>query len=361
MVDIRHPQPQKGRGSVSNQTGRFEPLKRLDIDDGWELEDESPRLRTTITNEACRSAITTNQSPDLPFEQSINPYRGCEHGCSYCYARPSHAHMGLSPGLDFESRLFAKPDIARVLEKELRKPGYVCKPIMLGTNTDPYQPIERDLRLTREILQVLSSFNHPLAIVTKSDLVLRDLDILAPMAEQGLASVAISVTTLDRELARKLEPRAPVPRKRLQAIESLSAAGIPVSTFAAPVIPFINDGEMESIIEAGARCGAVKASYILLKLPLEMKELFADWLRTHTPGKEKHVLSLVRQSRNGKLNQSDFRTRMTGTGEWAELLARRFKLQCKKSCVQQAHRSALGLDTSLFSPPPRAGDQLALF
>jgi DNA repair photolyase len=256
-------------------------------------------LRTVVGEDTPRAIISTNTSPDLPFDQSINPYQGCEHGCVYCYARPSHARFGLSPGLDFETRLFAKSDAPAALERQLRRPGYRCKTILLGANTDPYQPIERRLGLTRRILSVLSDFNHPVAVITKSNLVLRDIDILAPMAERGLASVGVSVTTLDRGLARRMEPRASTPARRIEAIGRLSATAIPTAVMASPMIPALNDAELEAIMEAGARAGATAASTILVRLPLELKELFADWLAAHAPDKADHVLNLIRQSRGG--------------------------------------------------------------
>ncbi|NQV47423.1 MAG: PA0069 family radical SAM protein [Rhodospirillaceae bacterium] len=366
MPDIRANLPKKGRGVITNPSGRHEPLQRLAIDDGWALEeDDIAPLRTTVTDEACRSAITYNRSPDLPFDRSINPYRGCEHGCAYCFARPSHAHMGLSPGLDFESRLFAKPDIARVLERELEKQAYACQPIALGTNTDPYQPIERQYGLMRQILEVLAAFNHPITIVTKSALVVRDLDILGPMAARGLVSVAVSVTTLKRELSRKLEPRAPTPEKRLATIGALSDAGIPVSIFAAPMIPALNDMELESIIAAGRTAGATSAVYSLLKLPYELKDLFSEWLNEYAPGRASHVLSLLSQSRGGDLNDSRFGVRMTGTGTLADLLSKRFRLACKRVAMDaigaRTEPGTLGLDCTQFKAPPKAGQQMALF
>jgi DNA repair photolyase len=362
MIDIRHETLKKGRGAHANPTGRFEPLQKVAIDDGWDLdESDLPRLRTTVTLETCRSAITYNKSPDLPFDRSINPYRGCEHGCAYCYARPSHAHMGLSPGLDFESRLFAKTNIAEALERDLRKPAYRCRAIMLGANTDPYQPIERQHRLTRQLLEVLEAYQHPVAIVTKSNLVLRDLDILGPMAEKGLASVAVSVTTLDRQLSRQLEPRAPTPEKRLQAIRGLTQAGIPACVFAAPMIPFLNDAELEAILEAGSQAGATSASYSLLRLSRELKELFSEWLDAHAPGKKQHVLSLLRQNRDGALNETTFGKRMTGSGPLAQLLSKRFHLGCRHLSLIPADASELGLECGRFRSPPRRGDQMALF
>ena len=362
MMEIRAERALKGRGAIANLSGRHEPLSRIGIDDGWDYDDpDLPPLRTTVTLEACRSALTYNRSPDLPFDRSINPYRGCEHGCIYCYARPSHANMGLSPGLDFESRLFAKPDIAYVLDRQIRKRGYRPAPIMLGANTDPYQPIEKQHRLTRKILEVLAACNHPVAIVTKSAMVLRDLDLLAPMAEKGLVSVAVSVTTLDSQLARQMEPRAASPHNRLRAIRGLSDAGVPTMVFAAPMIPFLNDAELENILAAGKDAGAVAASYILIRLPLELKDLFGDWLAEHVPGKSDHVLSLIRQLRGGDLNDADFGSRMKGRGELAGLLARRFRLACRKYDLSKAESSGIDLRTDFFRASPRAGDQLALF
>ncbi len=362
MIDVRTEHALKGRGAIANLSGRHEPLARVGIDDGWDYDDpDLPPLRTTVTLEACRSALTYNKSPDLPFDRSINPYRGCEHGCIYCYARPSHANMGLSPGLDFESRLFAKPDIAWVLEQQLRKPGYRPAPIMLGANTDPYQPVEKQHRLTRKILEVLDASHHPVAIVTKSAMVLRDLDILGPMAEKGLVSVAVSVTTLDRKLARQMEPRAATPDNRIRTIRELSAAGVPVMVFAAPMIPFLNDAELEAILAAGKDAGAVAASYTLIRLSQELKGLFGDWLREHVPGKSDHVLNLIRQLRGGELNDTGFGRRMTGSGELARLLSRRFNLACRKYGLSKAESSGIDLRTDLFRLSPRAGDQLALF
>ncbi len=363
MVDLKPDIPLKGRGAVANRSGRHEPLQRFAVDDGWELdgEDEAPPLRTTVVYETCRTAITFNQSPDLPFDRSINPYRGCEHGCSYCYARPSHANMGLSPGLDFESRLFAKANVAEVLERQLRKPGYRCRAIMLGANTDPYQPIERSHKLSRRVLEVLAAHRHPVAIVTKSALVLRDLDILRPMAEQGLASVAVSVTTLDRDLSRRLEPRAPTPERRLATLRELSRAGVPATVFASPMIPFLNDAELDAILEAGAAAGATSAAYILLRLSLELKEIFSQWLDAHAPGKKAHVLSLLRQNRDGALNDSRFSKRMTGEGPLADLLAKRFHGACRKFGLDPANANELNLDCGRFRPPAVPGDQLPLF
>ncbi|MFO0995625.1 MAG: PA0069 family radical SAM protein [Alphaproteobacteria bacterium] len=350
----------KGRGARSNASGRFEPTTRVVVDDGWERsdDDELPPLRTTVTVDSTRTIIARNDSPDIPFDRSINPYRGCEHGCIYCFARPSHAYLGLSPGLDFESRLFAKPDAARLLERELRAPSYRCEVMALGTNTDPYQPIERRLTVTRQILEVLSAFSHPVGIVTKSALVARDIDILAPMAKRKLARVFLSITTLDPVLARRMEPRAATPARRLETIKALADAGIPVGVMAAPMIPALNDRELESILEAAAGAGASAAGYILLRLPLEIKDLFAEWLEGHYPDRAKHVLNLVRGARGGALYDPKFGERMRGKGAYADLLANRFAVATKRLGLDRREDDAL--DTSQFKPPPMAGDQLSL-
>ncbi|MHA1538017.1 MAG: PA0069 family radical SAM protein [Alphaproteobacteria bacterium] len=353
----RQPRPaNKGRGAGGNASGRFEPLSRHRTDDGWghpfatgEIE---PPLKTTVSRDRSRTIIARNASPDLGFEQSINPYRGCEHGCVYCFARPTHAWLGLSPGLDFESRLFAKPDAPSLLKKELAAKSYRCRPIALGTNTDPYQPIERDYRITRRLLKVLSDCRHPVTIVTKSAMVLRDLDILAPMAERGLVKVCLSITTLDRGLARRMEPRASTPVRRLETIAGLKAAGVPVGVMAAPMIPALNDAELDNILQAAAAAGAGEAGYILLRLPLELKALFADWLQSHFPGKARHVLSLVRETRGGKLYRSQFGARMVGQGPYAELLEARFKTACRRLNL---NRRRFDLDTSQFEAPANAG------
>ena len=350
--------PRKGRGAVSNRSGRYEAEARFATDDGWGgAEAEPERLATTVTPDASRTVIARNSSPDVPFDRSINPYRGCEHGCVYCFARPTHAWLGLSPGLDFESRLFAKHDAAALLAAELRRPKYQCRVIALGTNTDPYQPIERELGITRGVLQVLSDFRHPVGIVTKSALVGRDADILAPMSAHGLAAVFISVTTLDPGLARRLEPRAPTPARRLETIAGLSAAGVRVGVMTAPMIPGLNDAELEAILEAAAGAGAVSASYVLLRLPLEIRDLFAEWLEAHAPDRAQRVLSLVRETRGGKLYDSTFGMRMRGQGPYAELIARRFALAARRSCLAG---NRFELETGLFRPPPAPGDQLSL-
>lgn len=360
------PEPQrlrKGRGAVSNASGRFERETRHWADDGWGRgeEDEPPRLATVVVDETARGVIARNSSPDLGFDRSINPYRGCEHGCVYCYARPTHAYLGLSPGLDFESRLFAKVNAAQALERELRKPGYRPRPIMLGANTDPYQPLERTRRITRSVLQVLSDFNHPVTIVTKSVLVTRDLDILAAMAERRLVTVGISLTTLDGKLARTMEPRASSPARRLQAIGALRDAGVPVAVMAAPMIPFVNDHELERILAAAARAGAARAAYTLLRLPLELRDLFSEWLRAHLPDRADRVLARLRDSRDGLLYRSDFATRMKGTGPFADLLGQRFRLACTTLGLAHGRTGDQRLDASKFRPPPQPGDQLTLF
>jgi DNA repair photolyase len=348
------PNPPRGRGAGTNPAGRYERFQIVPDDDGWTAEDpEVPPLRTTVTPDAARTIITRNDSPDIGFDRSINPYRGCEHGCVYCYARPSHAWLGLSPGLDFESRLFHKPAAAALLRRELSRPGYRCDVLAMGTNTDPYQPIERRFALTRSILEVLSEHRHPVAIVTKSHLVTRDLDILAPMARLGLACVAISITTLDRSLARRLEPRAPSPARRLQAIEALAGAGVPAAVMVAPVIPGLTDHELEPILEAASRAGAQSAGYVLLRLPLEVGPLFSEWLQRHHPLRARRVLQAVRDTRNGRLNTPEFGERMRGTGPRAALLSRRFDVACRRLRLARQHQP---LDTTLFrSPANRQG------
>lgn len=339
-----------GRGSLSNPEGRFESLRRERFNDGWDIPEEPlPPLETTVTPDPARSVISRNQSPDIPFEQSINPYRGCEHGCIYCYARPSHAYLNLSPGLDFETRLFYKEHAAERLEQELRKPGYRCSPITLGSNTDPYQPIERTLKVTRSILEVLQRFHHPVSIITKSTLVTRDLDILDDMAQQNLARVMISITTLDDALKRSLEPRAPSAWARLKALQALARNHVPVGVMTAPIIPMINDADMERILKLAADGGAECAGYVLLRLPYEVKNLFREWLATHFPERADHVMSLIRQSRGGKDYQSEFGTRMRGRGAYADLIARRFALACRRLGLTRGR--AKRSNTSLFRLP----------
>ena len=352
------PKALRGRGAVTNKTGRFEKEARTAVDDGWDTLGEIEALRTEVHTERPRNIITRNDSPDISFDRSINPYRGCEHGCIYCFARPTHAYMGLSPGLDFETRLFVKEGAAQLLQRELSAPSYQPRTIAIGTNTDPYQPIERTYRTMRSILEVLSAANHPVGIVTKSALVQRDIDILGPMAARGLAKVALSVTTLDPVLARRMEPRAASPEKRLETIERLAEAGIPTGVMVAPVIPAINDEEIETILTRAHARGAREAGYVALRLPHEARELFAEWLIEHYPGKARHVLSLVREMREGKLYDATFGKRMSGTGPYAWMIGRRFEIALEK--IGYAKTRAR-LRTDLFQPPAHAGQQLSLF
>jgi DNA repair photolyase len=347
-----------GRAAVSNPDPRFDRLRREGVNDGWDRDEDLPPLRTEVSLERPRSAITRNTSPDVGFDRSINPYRGCEHGCIYCFARPTHAYLGLSPGLDFETRLTARPGLPEVLERELAKPGYAPATIAIGTNTDPYQPIEREHRIMRRILEVLEAHGHPVAVVTKGTLIERDIDILSRMAAKGLARVGISVTTLDREVARKMEPRVPAPDRRLATIRRLSEAGIPVRVMASPMIPGLTDHELEAILAAGAEAGAVAASYILLRLPHEVAPLFRDWLAEAFPDRAARVMRAVRATRGGKDYDADWGTRMTGEGLEAELLRRRFEVALKRRGLA---KELPPLRTDLFSRPPRAGDQLSLF
>jgi DNA repair photolyase len=349
----------RGRGAVTNVSGRFEKQARESFDDGWAEPDTLPPFRTETVMERAVSIISRNTSPDIPFDRSINPYRGCEHGCSYCYARPSHAYLGLSPGLDFEAKLYAKPNAAELLERELAAPKYQPAEIALGANTDPYQPIERQFRITRSILEVLSRCNHPVTIVTKSASVTRDIDILAPMAERGLVRVALSITTLDSSLARAMEPRASTPRKRLEALRQLNAAGIPTGVLTAPIIPAINDHEIETLLEAAADVGVTMAHYVLLRLPLELRELFREWLLTHYPGKLRHVMSLVQSTRGGADYVANFGERQVGTGVYAELIAKRFRLASERFGMKR--RGTVKLRTDLFTPPVLPGGQMSLF
>jgi DNA repair photolyase len=374
----------RGRGALSNAVGRYETQTRVLVDDGWSIGQEkrpsafpsgratddgfddgwreedgaAPTLRTEVIRDATRSIIARNKSPDISFDQSINPYRGCEHGCIYCFARPTHAYLGMSPGADFESRLFAKPNAAELLAKELSAPGYVPKVIAIGTNTDPYQPIEKNMRIMRSILEVMRDFRHPVGIVTKSPLVMRDIDILSAMAKEGLAKVALSVTTLDRKLARAMEPRAGTPQRRLEAIRALSQAGIPTGVMFAPAIPALNDGEMEAVLSAAVDCGATSAGYVLLRLPLEIKDLFREWLEAHEPNRAKHVMSLIRSMRGGKDYDAQWNVRMKGTGPYAEMIARRFHMAVKRLGLNRAVRP---LSLTKFRRPARTGDQLSLF
>ncbi|MEO9612716.1 MAG: PA0069 family radical SAM protein [Nitratireductor sp.] len=348
----------RGRAAGINPSGRFEPLRREVFDDGWETLEELPPFKTEVQVEKPRSVITRNTSPDISFDRSINPYRGCEHGCVYCFARPTHAFMGLSAGLDFESRLFAKPDSAKLLEREFSREGYEPKTIAIGTNTDPYQPVERQWRIMREILEVLDAHNHPVGIVTKSALVMRDSDILARMAARGLAKVAFSVTTLDRRLARTMEPRAATPTRRLEAMKALSQAGIPVSVMAAPLIPGLSDHEVERILESAHAAGAREAGYIILRLPLEVSPIFKDWLLRHYPDRYRHVMALIRSMRDGKDYDASWGKRMRGTGPYAWQIGRRFEIAARRIGF---NRARLALRTDLFKPPPRGGEQLRLF
>jgi DNA repair photolyase len=356
------PQPRKGRGAASNASGRFESEERIAFDDGWSVPGTEPEpmpLTTRLQVDATRTIIARNNSPDIGFDRSINPYRGCEHGCIYCYARPSHAFLGLSPGLDFESRIFYKPQAAALLRAELGKKGYSCRPIALGSNTDPYQPAERRLGITRSILEVLRDFRHPVTIVTKGALIQRDIDILAEMAKLRLAVVTVSVTSLDRALARVMEPRAATPQRRLETIAALAKAGVPTGVLSAPMIPALNDAEMEDILTAAKEAGAVTAGYTMLRLPLELKALFKEWLEEHVPNRAAHVLSLVAQSHGGKLYDSTWSKRMVGYGPYAELLSMRFDKACRRIGLDRRHTEPL--DTTLFRPPAQQGDQLALF
>ena len=347
----------RGRGAGVNPSGRYEALSRHVFDDGWETLEELPPFKTEVQVERPRNIITRNDSPDIGFDRSINPYRGCEHGCVYCFARPTHAYLGLSPGLDFESKLFAKPDAAKLLERELAKDGYQPKTIAIGTNTDPYQPIERQWRIMREILEVLEAYDHPVGIVTKSALVTRDIDILSRMAAKGLAKVALSVTTLDRRLARTMEPRAATPPKRLEAMRTLSEAGVPVSVMVGPVIPGLNDQEIERILDSGVAAGAKEAGYVILRLPLEVSPIFKDWLLRHYPDRFRHVMSLVRSMRGGKDYDSEWGKRMRGSGPYAWQIGRRFEIAAKRLGLNTERRS---LRTDLFHSPAKQGEQLVL-
>lgn len=346
----------RGRGAVSRPSGRFEKETREEVDDGWGSLGELDALRTNIHIEKPRTIISRNDSPDISFDRSINPYRGCEHGCVYCFARPTHAYMGLSPGLDFETEIFVKDGAAQLLERELSAPGYTPKMIAIGSNTDPYQPAEKRHRVMRSILEVLARAKHPVGIVTKSALVLRDLDLLAPMAQQGLVKVAISVTTLDPHLARVMEPRAATPRRRLDTIEKLAAAGVPVAVMTAPIIPSINDDEIETILVRAHAAGAREAGYIMLRLPLELRDIFSEWLVANFPDKARRALSLVRSTRGGKTYDAAFGKRMTGDGPYAWMIGRRFEVAAKRLGFSQTR-----LRTDLFEPPRRGPQQLALF
>jgi len=349
----------RGRGARSNASGRYEAFAREAFDDGWTGEDaEPPRLATTVLRDASRSIVATNNSPDISFDQSINSYRGCEHGCIYCYARPSHAYWGYSPGLDFESVIFTKPDGPALLEAFFNRPGYTPKPIVIGANTDAWQPLERRLEHTREILKVFARYKHPVSFITKSALVLRDLDILGPMAAEGLAKGAISVTTLDRKLARDMEPRAAAPHRRLDAIRGLSEAGLPVTMMMAPIIPALNDSEIEAVFEAGADAGAANASYVLLRLPLEIRDLFREWLQAARPDAAARVMSLIRQMRGGKDYDPRWGTRGRGQGPLAELIAKRVRAAIRRYGLTEPRAE---LDFSRFERPLGSAGQPSLF
>jgi len=347
-----------GRGALSNPPGRFDAKQIATVDDGWYLDEVPDSLPTTLEPDRAREVISTNDSPDIPFDCSVNPYRGCATGCIYCYARPSHAFLGLSPGRDFETRLFYKADASRVLEQQLARSGYVCKPITLGANTDPCQPVERRMKVTRAILEVLARTHHPVSVITKHALVLRDLDLLTDLAREGLASVAVSVTTLNNELKRALEPRAASPQARLRTLAALSAAGVPSTVMVAPVIPALTDHELETILAAAAEAGVRQAGYVLLRLPYETKDLFREWLEHHYPDRAAHVMSLLRDMRGGRDNDPRFGTRMRGTGPYALLLSSRFRLACQRLKLNSERREPLM--TRMFRPPTPPGSQLHL-
>ncbi|MGR3614835.1 MAG: PA0069 family radical SAM protein [Paracoccaceae bacterium] len=347
----------RARGATSNASGRFEP-SRAAVSDGWDIAEELPPVRTELTEEVARSVISYNRSPDLPFDRSINPYRGCEHGCIYCFARPTHAYLGLSPGLDFETRLIARPNAAERLRHELSKPGYKVAPIALGTNTDPYQPIEKEYEITRSCLKVLAEFNHPIAIVTKGTLVERDMGILGPMAAKGLVRVGVSVTTLDADLSRRMEPRVPTPARRLATIRALSSAGIPVRIMTSPVVPGLTDHELEALLAAGAEAGADAASWIMLRLPREVSELWQEWLAEHEPGRADKVMSRLREMHGGRDYDPRWGHRMRGEGRYAEMIAQRFKAAARRLGLD---RKTPELRCDLFKRPSQPGDQMSLF
>ncbi len=354
----RPPSAPRGRGARSNPDNRFAAHNRELVDDGWDgLEQAQPPLRTTLTRDTSRTVINYNQSPDVGFDRSINPYRGCEHGCVYCFARPTHAYLGLSPGLDFESRLFYKPDAAALLRKELAAPSYRCAPIAVGINTDAYQPVERKLCITRDILEVLRECNHPFTLVTKSWLVERDLELLADMARKHLVQVMVSITTLRHDLSRYMEPRAAAPARRLKVIQNLHEAGIPVGVLVAPLIPVLSDAEMEAILAQAREAGAGSAGYVLLRLPHEVKDLFREWLEEHEPTKAEHVMQRIRDSRGGKDYNAEFGERMRGTGVFADLIAQRFRMAHKRL----EYGEGRPLETRLFQAPRQQRSQLELF
>jgi DNA repair photolyase len=358
-MNVRSPETRPGRGALSNPAGRFEARCSVAADDGWGCLDEPlPPLETTVLPEPARSVISRNDSPDVPFDQSINPYRGCEHGCVYCFARPAHAFVNLSPGLDFETRLFYKQDAAARLGEEISRPGYRCSPIALGTNTDPYQPIERQYRVTRSILELMLECSHPVSIVTKSTLVLRDLDLLGELAKRNLTRVYLSVTTLDDDLKRRMEPRTASPRARLAAVRALAGAGVPVGVLYAPVIPAINDHELERVVEAGAQARAGSIAYILLRLPREVRGLFYEWVDVHFPDRAAKVRSRIRELRGGDDNDTRFGTRMSGQGPWAALLRRRFEAACRRVGIEGGDSAPL--ETGAFRRPAARSGQLSL-
>ena len=355
-----------GRGALSNESSRFDSERRIRTTDGWETEasiepsddDELPPLRTTLTRDATRTILARNTSPDVPFDRSINPYRGCEHGCIYCFARPTHAYLGLSPGLDFETKILFKPDAAKLLVAELAAPKYRPDVVAMGTNTDPYQPVERELKVTRQILRVLSDFNNPVGIVTKNHMVTRDIDILADMAKRNLAEVFLSVTTLDKDLARTMEPRASAPHRRLDAIRALADAGVPVGVMTAPMIPGLNDHEMEAILEAAAEAGATRAGFVVLRLPLEIKDLFVEWLVAHFPGKAKHAMSLISQCHGGIAYRSEWGTRMKGEGPYADMIRLRVETAARRHGLDKREYD---LDCTRFAAPKEPDRQFELF
>ena len=351
-------QRRRGRGAAVNPTGRFERLHGEPVDDGWDMAEDLAPLRTEVTVDRSRTILARNTSPDLPFDRSINPYRGCEHGCTYCYARPSHAHLGLSPGLDFETRLVAKPGAPGLLEAALRKPGYRVAPIAIGTNTDPYQPVEKEWRIMRGVLEVLRGYRHPVMITTKGALVTRDLDILGSMGRAGLAHVQVSLTTLDARLSRAMEPRAAGPGRLLAMIRALAGAGVPVGVNVAPIIPALTDHEIERVLAAAAEAGATRAAYTILRLPLEVGSLFRDWLERYCPDRAARVMGRVREMHGGRDYDPGFGKRMTGKGVHARLIAKRFEAGCRRYGLSTAARE---LRCDLFRLPPRPGDQLCLF
>ncbi len=355
VKDVQERFHHRGRGAVSNQTGRYERETREALDDGWgTIEEDAPRLATTLTKETPRTIITFNKSPDIHFDRSINPYRGCEHGCVYCFARPTHAYHGLSAGLDFESKLFYKPDGPDLLLKELSRPGYVPRPIALGVNTDAYQPVEREQKLTRQFLQILSDHNHPVSLLTKSALIQRDLDLIAPMAEKKLCRVGVSITSLDPKLARKMEPRAAAPHKRYETVRALSSAGVPVTVMAAPLIPAINDPELEALLEAAKEHGATGAGYVMLRLPHELKDIFHEWLAEHYPDRAARVINALREMRGGKDYDADWFTRGAGQGTLAKLIGQRFARAIRRLDLLPTRAA---LRTDLFQPPVLKGGQ----